>query len=303
MDINLNDTAIYVEVVRRQSFTRASEALDIPSSTLSRRITELEHAIDIRLLNRSTRRLGLTEAGTIYYEHCRRLVDELRIAHEQIAEMNESLAGMLRISLPDGLAQILIPGMMREFGRQYPRIACDFHMGNEVLDPISNTYDLALRFGRQPDYELVAHRILMLPRELYASPAYLAERGTPGTPENLIRHECLRISDAHDRSTWELLNGSETKRVDVTGRMTASHAGALAHLAAAGFGIAPLPAFDMMRRAVRAAGLVRVLTDWSLVPTPLYALLPTSNVPAKTRAFLGFIEPKLIDDMSWNSRK
>ncbi|WP_321894198.1 LysR family transcriptional regulator, partial [Burkholderia cenocepacia] len=109
MDINLNDTAIYVEVVRRQSFTRASEALDIPASTLSRRITELEHAIGIRLLNRSTRRLGLTEAGAIYYEHCRRLIDQLRLAHEEIVEMNGSLTGTLRISLPDGLAQMLLP--------------------------------------------------------------------------------------------------------------------------------------------------------------------------------------------------
>ncbi|ERY96083.1 TPA: LysR family transcriptional regulator [Burkholderia cenocepacia] len=303
MDINLNDTAIYVEVVRRQSFTRASEALDIPASTLSRRITELEHAIGIRLLNRSTRRLGLTEAGAIYYEHCRRLIDQLRLAHEEIVEMNGSLTGTLRISLPDGLAQMLLPSMMREFGRRYPRITCDFHMGNEILDSISNTFDLALRFGRQPDYELVAHRILMLPSELYASPAYLAERGAPLTPEDLVEHECLRISDSQDRSTWELLNGAEAKHIDVTGRMTASHAGGLAHLASAGLGIAPLPAFDMMRRNVRTAGLVRILPDWNLAPIPLYALLPTSSVPARTRAFLSFIEPKLIEDVRQSPKK
>jgi DNA-binding transcriptional LysR family regulator len=301
MEINLNDLAMYVEVVRRKSFSRAAEALDMPTSTLSRRITELERSIGIRLLHRSTRRLGLTEAGSFYYEHCRRLIEELRVAHEQVVEMNGSLSGLLRVSLPDGLAQMLLPGVMREFGKKYPGITCDFHMSSEAVDPISNNFDLALRFGHQPDSELVSRRVLMLPLELYASPDYLAEHGIPKEPEDLIEHECLRISTTEERSTWELRNGTHIKDIDVTGRMSANHVGGLMHLAVAGFGITPIPVFDAIRKTVRAVGLVPVLPEWSLVPVPLYALLPTSNVPAKTRAFLSFIGPKLVDDIKPNS--
>ncbi|ARI02466.1 TPA: LysR family transcriptional regulator [Pseudomonas aeruginosa] len=302
MEVNLNDLAIFVEVVRRKSFSRAADILDIPSSTLSRRVTELEQNIGIRLLNRSTRRLGLTEAGAFYYEHCRRLVEELRVAHEQIVEMNSSLSGLLRISLPDGLAQMLLPTVMREFGKRFPGIACDFHMSSEIVDPISNHFDLALRFGHQPDSELVSHRILMLPRELYAAPSYLAEHGVPNQPEDLPQHECLRISPVEEHSVWELRDGAQTQAINVSGRMSASHAGALVHLAVAGFGITAIPVFHMMRSAVQAAGLERVLPGWSLVSTPLYALLPTNHVPAKTRAFLGLIEPKLVDDIELVSR-
>jgi len=300
MNINLNDIAMFVEVVRRKSFTRAAEALDIPASTLSRRVTELEDAIGVRLLIRSTRRLSLTEAGVFYYENCRQLIDELGTKHEEIVELHDSPKGLLRISLPDGLAQILLPSIVREFGKKFPAIACDFHMGNEVVDSISSNFDIALRFGPQPDSELVARRVLMLSRELYASHQYLAETGTPDRPEDLARHECLRISTIEDNSTWELSNGVHTKRVEVAGRMSASHAGGLMHLAIAGFGITPIPVFDAMRRMAQLAGLARVLPNWNLTPIPLYALLPTKNAPAKTRAFLNFIERRLIDDIKQN---
>ncbi|ARP88652.1 LysR family transcriptional regulator [Bordetella genomosp. 9] len=300
MNIKLNDIALYVEVARRKNFSRAAEALNIPASTLSRRVGELERSVGMRLLNRSTRRIELTDAGALYYQRCRGLIEEARVAHEQLIDMNRSPKGLLRISLPNSLAQLFLPAVMEEFSEKYPDIECDFDMSSEAIDPVSNQFDLALRFGQQPDSDLVSRKILMMPRELYASPRYLARRGTPRTPADLASHECLRNSHTDDRSVWELRNGSQVERVVVSGKMAASHSGVQARLAASGLGIAPVPVFDMMRQAVKSAGLVPVLPGWSLAPVPLYALLPTQTIPAKTRAFLSFIEPRLIGGMRLN---
>ena len=123
----------------------------------------------------------------------------------------------------------------------------------------------------------------------------IAEHGVPRVPQDLVHHQCLRQTRSKEPSVWALHNGDAVERVDVAGQMSASHAGVLGRLASSGMGITSLPVFDAMRRAIEQSGLVRVLPEWHLSPIPLYALLPTRNPPAKTTAFLDFIEPHLHD--------
>jgi DNA-binding transcriptional LysR family regulator len=293
MEIQLNDIALYVEVAKRKSFSQAAAALDIPTSTLSRRISDLERDIGMRLLNRSTRRIDLTEAGAIYYERCRPLVDEARVAHEQLLDVALTPKGRLRVSITTSLAQLFLPPVMREFSDQYPEIECVFDLSARPVDPISNPFDVALRFGQQPPSSLISRQLVLLAQHLYAAPGYLARHGEPRVPADLAHHECLRLYTGQDETYWELHKEGRIERVRVTGRMAASHVGMLGRLAGSGLGITPLPVFKAMEHAIGQSGLVRVLPDWRLAPIPLYALLPSPTVPAKTSAFLNFIEPHL----------
>ncbi|AUL17335.1 LysR family transcriptional regulator [Bordetella bronchiseptica] len=293
MDIQLNDIALFVEVAKRKNFSHAAEALNIPTSTLSRRVSELERGLGMRLLNRSTRRIDLTEAGALYFERCRHIVEEARVAHEQLQDMAAQPKGRLRISLPTSLAQLFLTDVIPEFRGLYPDIECDFDLSMRPVDPISNPFDLVLRFGQQPDSSLVARQIVLMTQHLYAAPQYLALHGEPRVPADLGHHECLRPSMSDAFSYWVLQSGDKVERVQVSGRLAANNIGMLGRLASQGLGITPLVMSDSMTRAIRQAGLVRVLPDWALTPIPLFALMPSRMVPAKTRAFLDFIQPRL----------
>ncbi|ALM85080.1 LysR family transcriptional regulator [Bordetella sp. N] len=295
MDIQLNDIALFVEVAKRKNFSHAAEALNIPSATLSRRVTELERSVGMKLLNRTTRRIDLTEAGAIYFERCRHIVEEARIAHDQLQDMAAQPKGRLRISLPPSLASLFLPVIIRDFIAEYPEIECDFDLSVRPIDPISNPYDLVLRFGQQPDSSLISRQVVLMAHQLYAAPSYLARHGEPRTPADLSHHECLRpmVNDVYQ--FWMLHSGERIERVQVVGRLASNNMGMLGRLAVRGMGIVPLLVYDAMERAIERTGLVRVLPDWSLTPVPLFALLPSRTLPAKTRAFLDYIKPRLKD--------
>src|SRR3546814_297194 len=210
MDIQLNDIALFGEVAKRKNFSHAAEALHMPASTLSRRVSELEQSIGMKLLNRSTRRIELTEAGLMYFERCRPIVEEARVAHDQLLDMAAQPKGRLRVSMPSSLAQLFLPAVIQEFRAQHPDIECDFDLNMQHIDPISNPFDLVLRFGRQPDSSLVARQIMLMEHRLYASPQYLALHGVPRAPSDLGHHECLRTAMSEAFSYWEI--GDESCR-------------------------------------------------------------------------------------------
>ncbi|ARP88082.1 LysR family transcriptional regulator [Bordetella genomosp. 9] len=293
MDVQLNDIALFVEVAKRKNFSHAAEALNIPAATLSRRVTELERRVGMQLLTRTTRRIELTEAGALYFERCRHIIEEARVAHEQLHDMAAQPKGRLRISLTASLAQLVLPLVMREFTEQYPDIECEFDVSGRPVDPISNPFDLVLRFGQQPDSSLISRQIMVMSHQLYASHDYLARHGEPLTPIDLSHHDCLRFPSGEGGSFWMLHSGERVVRVQVFGRLIANNMGMLARLAARGMGVVPLPVFHTMEKAIERIGLVRVLPDWHLTPMPLFALLPSRAIPAKTRAFLDFIQPRL----------
>jgi DNA-binding transcriptional LysR family regulator len=291
MDIQLNDIALFVEVAKRKNFSHAAEALNMPSATLSRRVTELERRVGMQLLTRTTRRIELTDAGALYFERCRHIVEEARVAHEQLQDLAAQPKGRLRISVIASLAHLMLPPMMREFTDRYPEIECEFDIGTLYVDPISNPFDLMLRFGQQPDSSLISRQIMLMAHQLYASRAYLEKHGEPRTPTDLSHHDCLRFPG--EEAFWMLHSGDKIARVPVTGRLIVNSAAMLGRLASRGMGIVPLPVYGFMEDAIARAGLVRVLPDWNLTPVPLFALLPSRTIPAKTRAFLEFIQPRL----------
>ncbi|MGE0022810.1 MAG: LysR family transcriptional regulator [Hyphomicrobium sp.] len=289
----LNDMALFVEVVKARGFRGAAEAIGVPNSTLSRRISGLEKAIGLRLLHRTTRRIELTEAGQIYFERCRRIVEEARLAHEQLGDMVAQPSGLLRVSLPVDFATIFVAPHMADFCRRYPGISFEFDLTPRRVDLVTEPFDVAVRMGEQPDSNLIARKLAELPRHLYASPHYLKSVGEPKRPEDLTQHDCLLFRGS--ASTWTLYRRARAIEAPVGGRFRLNSVGMMQRLAGLGMGIAIL-AEDIVGEDLAKGRLRRVLTDWQAEPISVYAVTETRLLPAKTQRFIEFLSERLRRD-------
>ncbi len=311
--VQLNDIALFVEVAKRKSFSLAARALSMPTSTLSRRINELERAIGLRLINRNTRRLDLTEAGAAYMSRCQGLIDEARLAHEQLQSLSGGPSGNLRVSMPYSLAIWLLPETINDFTERYPEVECEFDLSMMTASDAQGTpFDIVLRFGRNSDYPTanidngngngaltprsdghVVQELVSLNNYLYASDRYLQRFGEPKTPSDLTQHQCLRttIDDAH--SHWTLHNGKVSELVPVSGHLAANNMSIAGTLAGLDLAITRMPHCQALDPIIKRNSLRRVLPGWSVDPISIYVVYPSSIQPAKTRAFMDFIRPKL----------
>ncbi|RZT10149.1 DNA-binding transcriptional regulator, LysR family [Duganella sp. CF402] len=285
----LNDMALFIEVASTLSFRRAADVSGIPNSTLSRRIAALEKHIGLRLLHRTTRRVELTEAGQLYYERCRRIVDEARIAHEQLGEMLAQPTGVLRASLPVDFATIYMAPLIAEFSRRFPGITFEFDLTPRRVDLVTEPFDIAIRMGEQSDSNLIARLLARLSVQLYASPQYLAQHGVPQHPADLVRHECLGFPKS---GRWTLHRDAETIEVEVAGRFLVNSVGMFRRLATLDLGIIMLPE-EVAAEELAAGRLQRVLPDWRGQSTPVYAITETRLLPAKTQRFIEFLQEHL----------
>ena len=289
----LNDMALFVEVVKAHSFRRAAEALGMPNSTLSRRISGLEKAIGLRLLHRTTRKIELTEAGQLYFERCKRIVDEARLAHEQLGEMLARPSGVLRASLPVDFATIYLAPLIAEFSRLYPGISFDFDLTPRQVDLVSEPVDVVIRMGEPATSNLIARKLASLRRCLYASPRYLELSGSPAHPSELTHHQCLRLRGP-GAERWTLTSDEGAVDVEIDGRFELNSVGMIRRLATLDLGIALLPqgiaAQDLANGTLR-----EVLPQWHASPISVYALTETRLLPAKTQRFIEFLREKLED--------
>ncbi|MDR2852883.1 MAG: LysR family transcriptional regulator [Burkholderiaceae bacterium] len=281
--------ALFVAVAKAKGFRRAAQSLGMPNSTLSRRITGLEKTIGLRLLHRTTRRMELTEAGRIYFERCKRIIDEARSAHEQLGDMRTQPSGVLRASLPvDFTAGYLTP-LIAEFARLYPGIAFDLDLSPRRVDLVSEPFDVAIRIGPIQDSPLIARTLITLTPGLYASPGYLERAGQPRQPAELERHQCLNISGV-DR--WTLQRGKKSVTVPVSGRFRLNNVGMIRHLATLDMGLILLPE-QVVADALSSGQLRRVLPGWHGAPIPVVALTETRLLPAKTQHFIAFLRERI----------
>ncbi|WP_196246357.1 LysR family transcriptional regulator [Ralstonia solanacearum] len=285
----LNDMALFVEVVKAKGFRSAAEAMGIPNSTLSRRIGTLEKAIGLRLLHRTTRKIELTEAGQLYFERCKRIVDEARLAHEQLGEMLAQPSGVLRASLPVDFAVTYLAPLIAEFAGLYPGITFDFDLTPRRVDLVSEPFDVAIRIGPSEDSQLIARPLASLTPHLYASPGYLDRSGEPRKPADLERHECLSILKA---GSWTLQDGKRTATVSVGGRFTLNSVGMIRRLAVLDLGIVLMPE-EIVADELASGKLRRILPGWHGTPMPVYAITETRLLPAKTQRFIEFLRARL----------
>lgn len=295
----LNDMALFVEVVKAKGFRLAAEAVGMPNSTVSRRISLLEKAIGLRLLHRTTRKIELTEAGLIYFERCKRIVDEARLAHEQLGEMLAQPSGVLRAALPVDFANIYLAPLIAKFARRYPGITFDFDLSPRVVDLVSEPFDVAIRMGKPSDSNLIARQLANLRCFLYASPRYLEQSGKPSHPTDLVHHECLGFRSGKT-NVWTLLRGKESVDVAVGGRFQLNSVGLIRRLATLDLGITVLPE-EIVADDVAHGRLHRILPDWEGPATPVYAMTETRLLPAKTQRFIEFLREHLGHNVAVSS--
>ena len=285
----LNDMALFVEVVKARSFRGAAETLGMPNSTLSRRISLLEKAIGLRLLNRTTRRIELTEAGQVYFERSKRIVDEARLAHEQLGEMLAQPSGLLRVSLPVDFANTYLAPLIVEFAQQHPGITFEFDLTPRRVDLVSEPFDLAIRMGESEPSHMIARPLARLSANLYASPRYLEINGEPKQPSDLTRHQCLCMMKAKN---WTLHKGTQTTEVDIGGRFRLNSVGMIRRLATLDMGIAFMPE-EIVADEIADGRLRRILPQWQGPPGTIYAITETRLLPAKTQRFIEFLRERL----------
>ncbi|MHA6835505.1 LysR family transcriptional regulator [Ralstonia pseudosolanacearum] len=286
---HLNDMALFVEVVKARGFRGAAQALGMPNSTLSRRIGALEKAIGLRLLHRTTRKIELTEAGLIYFERCKRIVDEARLAHEQLGELLAQPSGVLRASLPVDFAVTYLAPLIAEFASLYPGITFDFDLTPRQVDLVSEPFDVAIRMGEPENSQLIARPLASLQANLYASHGYLERSGEPRTPADLGQHECLGMLKV---GSWTLHEGAHTVTTPVGGRFMLNSVGMIRRLATLDLGIILVPE-EIVADDLAAGRLRRVMPGWHGKPMPVYAITETRLLPAKTQRFIEFLRERL----------
>jgi DNA-binding transcriptional LysR family regulator len=286
------DMFLFTEVAKQRSFSRAAASLQVSLSQLSRRLAAHEKKLGLQLLQRTTRKVELTEAGALYFARCQRLVDETRELHEYVRELAAAPKGRLRILVAADLEALVVAPLLPRFAELYREITLECEVSQHPFDLASGRSDLTLRLGEQPDSSLRVHPLTSLRCHVYAAPGYLQRRGTPKHPSALSEHECVRFLGSRRDSSWSLQRGSEKVEVAVRGRLALGTFEGVARQVAQGMGVG-LIADLVASEHVRGGRLVQILKSWSCAPLPVVAVTPTQLLPARARVLLDFLRIQL----------
>jgi len=286
----ISDIAVFVRVVDSGSFTRAADALEISKAAVSKSISRLEQRLGARLLNRTTRKLTLTEAGDTFYRRGAAALAELNEAQQDISRLSQTPRGLLRVTAPTYFGSVTLAPMLREFQTRYPEVRLDLDLSDRQVDLVQERFDVAVRISTLTDSSLVSRRLAPCPIRIVASPAYLKRRGTPKVPADLREHDCLNYSLARTPNEWRLRTPSgRWTHVEVNGRIRCNNDFVLKQAAVDGLGVAFFPAF-FVDREIADGRLVQVLKDYdgpSFFIQAVYA--SRHHLPSKVRVFVDFL--------------
>lgn len=294
----------FARVVEANSFAAAAKRMGVTTSVASKHIAKLEQSLGARLLNRSTRKLSLTEAGEAFYEHCARLIVELEAAEQSLAQIETELRGSLRVSAPPSMVAMHIAPALAEFRRRYPQLELEFDLSNRVIDFSEESYDMALRVTRQPAADLLSRPLAPMQICVVASPDYLRQHGVPKQPEQLTDHECLLFSLEDDPTQWTFYDAAgRPERVKVRGAFRSNVMEPLHKMAVHGLGIAQLPSY-MVGEDVRRGRLVQLFRDWvTFRGASVFAVWPQHRRDSrKVRLFVEFLVERFGEEEAYWDR-
>jgi DNA-binding transcriptional LysR family regulator len=291
---DLTAVKVFVQVATSGGFTAAAQALGLPKSTVSRRVAELEAHLGVRLLQRTTRRVSLTEAGAAYHGRAERALLELQEAEAAVTAARDKPTGVLRVTCPVDFGHDFMPGLAAAYCEKYPEVGLVIDIDNRRVDLVAEGYDLALRASAHlDDSSLIARKLVSTEHFLFASKRYLQRHGVPKAPADLARHELLLFRRDQMNVRLRLHRGDELAEVEMKGRISASDLGFLRGCALQGLGIATLPAVDV-RGDVATGRLRRVLPEYRLGTSAMHAVYPSSrHLSPKVRAFIELAEEQL----------
>ena len=302
--VTLRAMRAFAQVVDAGSFSAAARQMGVATSSVSRQVGELEYELGARLFYRTTRKLSLTEAGQLYYDRVAGIfmaVDEATLA---VTEKDGMPSGILRLTVPTGIGRYIVSSIMPDFLACHPNIRTVVSMTDQMIDIVEAGIDLAIRVGPQRDSGLIARRVGASRRVICCSPAYLKSVGTPQTPPDLERHNCLTFRAHPGSNSWKFNGPDKTIEVRVTGSFFATNADALSAAAVAGLGLILLPDWNIGSELAEGK-LVEVLSDWQAVPqaSPIFAVYPPQRQPApKVRAFLDYLVDRVGSHSSGTPR-
>lgn len=285
---------VFCAVVESGGFSAAARALGHTPPHVSKEVAKLEDRLQTRLLNRTTRSVSLTEAGEGFYRDVRQIVDEAGDAEKKLASLSASPSGLLKISVPVALARSGLDTWLAEFLDKYRDIRIDLETSERMVDIVAEGFDVVVRAGYLGDSDLIARRLAESRRIVVAAPDYLAQAGTPGSPEELKDHAIIDFSGRRTVGQWPFI-GPDGKRflVSLTPRVICNSAETEQVFAIEGVGVTALPEF-VCRQAIHAGQLMPILEEFEEPPIGLYAIYPSrSQLAAKIRVFVDFLAEKL----------
>lgn len=297
---DLNYVVTFTRVVQSGSFAAAGHRLKLAPSVVSKHVAKLEQTLGTRLLQRSTRKLSLTDAGSAYFEHCARIVEELEQSRHAVARLQAEPSGKLRISSLNSLIEAVIAPLLPEFLQRYPKVELEIVTSDRVVDLADEGFDLALRISSSPGPLLVARRLAPIHFVICATPEYLVRHGRPQHPQELLQHNCLGFPGALERD-FEFMRAGEQIRVPIQGNFRVNNFSTLRQLALAHAGITLLPTYTI--GADLAEGrLVAPLLEWrGFRNSALYAVyLPNRYGSPKLRAFVDYMIEAIGDPPYWD---
>lgn len=283
----------FVRVVKVGSFSAAAGQLGMSRAMVTKHVMALERRLGARLLNRTTRRLALTEIGGEYYEFCTRILRELETEEFSVARLQKEPQGSLRVIAPKSFGSLHLGAAIARFAQEYPRIAVSLILEDSsvrTFEFAENEYDVAIRLSPIANSTIAARKIGALPWVVCAAPAYLKRHGAPVTPKDLARHNCLLHVKLSPDRIWRFGGTGKTSgSIKVDGTFSSNSVLILRDAALAGLGVALLPTY-CVGRDLRAGTLRQVLTQFPIRDRPLYVLFPENRlVPKKVRIFINFI--------------
>ena len=304
MSDRLKGMSVFAQVVEAKSFSAAADKLGISKSLASRHVSALERSLAVKLLNRSTRKLSLTEAGAVYYEHCARIVQEAELAEQRVTRTQSEPAGLVKVTAVPAFALRHVLPALADFHRQYPKIQVKVSCSNRALDLGEAGFDLGIRVSLfQPEANLVARKLAANRTVLCATPAYLKRHGTPRRIDDLRSHQCVVFPQLAPKGVWTFRRNGRKYPVPVSGMFETDEMDAVRSAVLAGLGVGLLPSY-MAGEDLRNGRLVPLLRGFQAPPpeSGIYLVyLPNRTLPSRVRALIDFLVQRFGPTPWWDT--
>lgn len=292
----LEGLAAFITVAKHLSFTKAAQELSMSRATVSAQVQALEAKLGVRLLQRSTRAVVLTEAGAAYFQSLIGIIPQIREAERAALSYQEEVVGRLKMTVPPEFAQIHMAPIIAEFLKRNPSVSIDVTFSHRAVNLIDEGYDLAIRGTIVLEPNLITRHIGDSPLIICAAPEYIEKHGAPTEPIELADHACLHFSGLRWGNVWVLKRDGQTLRIPIVPRYLANYGITLRDVAVAGAGLTLLPMFEIGPE-IRDGRLVRVLDTWEIGSVPIHAVYPANkNIASKVRRFTDFLVKRLPED-------
>lgn len=280
---------VLAKVVASGSFSEAARRLGVTRSAISKAITQLEHALGARLLDRTTRRVTPTEAGLAYYERCLAILAQISETEAQVSRLHDEPKGVLKVNGPMSFGTLYLGTAVADFMKRYAELKVELTLTDRMIDPLEEGVDLTVRIGAMVDSSLIARRISSARVVLVASPDYIARHGMPEIPQDLISHRCLHYGHSTTVPRWHLTDNEVPLTVPISACLSSNNGDTLRDAALKGVGIARLPSF-LVGSDISAGRLVVILPSYPPQNVTIHALYaPNRFLATKTRLFIDFL--------------